>query len=190
MTEIINSYVVGERVWLRALTEADAEGPWHTWFSDDETTKYLNYWRPNTIESQRSFFHTRVESSGDLILAVIQKSSGRHIGIVSLSKIDWIHRFADISLVIGDKEARQQAVLGFEALTLMMKIGFLKLNLENLKGGFIDGQDHSRQMLQALRFKKVGRVRELFCIDGIRRDHVLVQLQRTDWLARNAQDAI
>lgn len=188
MSDIINPYAMGLRVWLRALVEEDAEGPWHTWFSDEDVTKYLNYWRPNTIERQRAFFRERVVSSGDLVLAVIDKATNHHIGIVSLSRIDWVHRFADIALVIGDKQARQKAVLGLEAFTLMLRVGFLRLNLENLKGGYADGQDHSRQILQALRFQEVGRYKDLFCIDGVSCDHVVVQLSRADWLTRNAQD--
>lgn len=185
MTEILNAYAVGERVWLRALTEADAEGPWHTWFSDEEITRYANQWRPNNVERQRAFFHERVQGSGDIILAVIDKATGRHIGVVSLSKIDWVHRFADIALIIGDVEARKEAVLGLEAFTLMIRTAFLRLNLENLKGGYIASQTHSEKILQALRFREIGRSKRLFTIDGEKQDHVLVQLARDDWLTRN-----
>ncbi len=184
-TETSNAYAIGERVFLRALTEEDAEGPWHTWFSDENVMRYVGYWRPNSIAKQKAFFRSRVEESGDLILAVIHKSTGRHIGVVSLSAINWVHRFADIAIIIGDKFAQSEAVLGFEAFSMMLKIGFLRLNLENIKGGYVAGQEHSSQILAALRFREIGRVTGLFSINGEKCDHVLVQLSREDWMRRN-----
>ncbi|MGE5147421.1 MAG: hypothetical protein ACM3N5_11775, partial [Candidatus Eiseniibacteriota bacterium] len=71
------------------------------------------------------------------------------------------------------------------AFTLMLRVGFLRLNLENIKGGYIDGQLHSEQILKALRFREVGRVQGLFTVEGEKRDHVLVQLSRKAWLQRN-----
>jgi [ribosomal protein S5]-alanine N-acetyltransferase len=182
------AYATGQRVVLRALTAADAVGPWHSWFNDEEITRYLNQWRPNSVERQEEFFHNRVEKSGDLILAVDEKESGRHIGVVSISKIDWVNRFGDIALVIGDKQAQKEATLGFEAFTLMVRVGFLRLNLENLRGGYIAGQEHSEKILRALRFHEVGRFKDLFYIEGVPHDQVLVQLSRKEWLVRNAKD--
>ncbi len=183
--DLTNAYAIGERVFLRALTEEDSEGPWHTWFSDEEIMRYVGYWKPNSVERQKAFFRSRVEESGDLILAVIHKSDGRHIGVVSLSAINWVHRFADIALIVGDKFAQAEAVLGFEAFSMMLRIGFLRLNLENIKGGYVAGQDQSAQILSALRFREVGRVIGLFTINGRKCDHVLVQLSREDWIRRN-----
>jgi ribosomal-protein-alanine N-acetyltransferase len=180
-----NAYAVGQRIWLRAPTRADAEGPWHEWLSDEEVGRYLGQWMPNTPERQVAFYEQRVESSGDIILAIIDREDNRHIGITSLSKIDWIHRYAEVALLIGDKKARDEAVFGFEAFALTIRIAFQRLNLDNIKGGYIEGQSRSEAFLKALRFREAGRMKELYKIDGRPCDQVLVQLSRADWAKRN-----
>lgn len=180
-----NIFCQGKRVYLRAPTRADAEGAWHSWMNDEDTAKYLNQWRPNTVERQLEFFETRVKASGDLILAVVDMETDRHIGITSISKIDWVHRFADLAIVIGDPKARETGILGFEAFALTVRTAFLRLNLENVKGGYIAGQAHSESILKAMRFREVGRIKNLFTIDGVKQDQVLVQLSRSDWMSRN-----
>lgn len=181
-------YASGQRVYLRALTLEDTEGPWHDWFNDEEVARYTNHWQTNTVKQQKSFFETRVENSGDLVLAVVACDGDRHIGVTSLSGIDWVHRFASVALIIGDREARKEAVLGLEAFTLILKAGFLRLNLENLKGGYVEGQKHSEHILKTMRFREVGRMKGLYFIDGQRQDQVLVQLSRDEWLKRNPID--
>jgi len=180
-----NAYIVGERVWLRLPTEEDAVGDWYDWFNDEEVSRYTDWRKPNTPENQVEFVRSRVNNGDGIVLAVIESETDKHIGIVSLSKINWLHRFGDIALIVGDPVARQKAVLGLEAFTLMLRFAFLKLNLLNVKGGYVSGQKHSESILKALRFSEAGRVEDLFCIDGEMCDHVLVQLKQADWLARN-----
>jgi len=183
--QVNNVYATGKRVSLRPLTLLDAEGPWHTWFSNEETMKYVGYWRPNTVEKQKNFFRSRVEAGDDLVLAVTRNDTQQHIGVVSLSGINWIHRYADVALIIGDEASRKQAVFGLEAFSMILRIGFMRLNLENIKGGFIEGNEHSERILKAMRFNFVGRVNDLFLINNSRHDHVIVQLTRGEWLERN-----
>ena len=104
---------------------------------------------------------------------------------MSLSKISWLHRIADVALVIGDREARKKAVFGFEALSLIIRHAFLKLNLENLRGGFVSGQEASKWMLRALKFAEIGRYENVYKIDNVDFDHVLVQLKASEWRERD-----
>lgn len=180
-----NVFIVGERVWLRLPTEADAVGDWYDWFNDEKVSRFTGWWTPNTPENQIEFVRNRVNNSDDIVLAVIEAETDKHIGVVSLSKINWVHRFADIALIVGDRDARKKAILGLEAFTLMLRYAFLKLNLLNVKGGYISGQEHSEYILKALKFSEAGRVTDLYRIDGVLYDQVLVQLSQADWLERN-----
>ena len=52
-----NPYAIGKQIYLRHPTEADVEGKWHDWFSDEETAKIMvdRFW-PNTKEAQLEFY--------------------------------------------------------------------------------------------------------------------------------------
>jgi RimJ/RimL family protein N-acetyltransferase len=179
-----NPYIVGKHVYLRAPTEEDALGHWHEWFSDEEATKHLadRFW-PNTREEQLAF----LKSLGDrnrLALSVICKENDRHIGVVSLSSINWVHRYADIAIVIGDKEYHRGAY-SIEAFSLMLKSAFVRLNLKTIKSAYAASNEASRTIHSVFKFTTVGTYKNILFIDGRWDDLVAAMLDQETWLKRN-----
>jgi len=179
-----NAYAWGKRVFLRAPTEDDARGRWHEWFSDEQTTEWLaaRYW-PNTPEDQLEFLAASRRSRDRLVLSVVERGTDRLIGVCSLSSIDWINRYADIAVVIGEPEFRRGPV-AIEIVTMLLRIGFNRLNLRVIKGGYLDCNPATRAILALFRFEEVGRFRDLVWCGGRYVDSVLVMLRRDDWLKR------
>ena len=138
---MVNPYLVGKHVYLRHPTEEDALGKWHEWFSDEETTKYLiDQWWPNSIENQMDIYRSLVDdwnrgSRIKLVLSVVTKKDDIHIGIVGLSGINWVHRYADLIIIIGEEEYRKIPYT-LEAHELMHVVSFIRLNLLNVKSYF------------------------------------------------------
>ena len=131
---MINPYLVGKHVYLRHPTEEDALGKWHEWFSDEETTKYIvdQYW-PNSVDAQLDHYRTLAEETirGDrrrLVLSVVTTKDDLHIGIVGLTLINWVHRYADLIIIIGEEEYRKIPYT-LEAHELMHVVSFIRLNL-------------------------------------------------------------
>ena len=122
-----NPYIVGKSIYLRHPTLEDVKGDWYEWLSDPEITKYLSerYW-PNSIESQSEFFNNLHKSKNKLVLAVCDIKTDKHIGITSLNNINWVHGFAEIALIIGDKNY-QSGLNAIESTSLLLKIAFTKL---------------------------------------------------------------
>ena len=181
-----NPYRTGKFIYLRHPTEEDARGKWHEWFSDEETTKYLSdrFW-PNSKEAQVEFYYSLLKNRNCIVLSVVKKIKDEHIGVVSLNKINWIHRYADISIVIGEKEYRTSPY-ATEAFALLIKIAFLQLNLLNLKSAYAKSNKGSEALHKLFKFKKVGNYQKLLCIDGKYDDLVLETLDRESWIKRNS----
>lgn len=182
-----NPYAIGKKTYLRAPTARDVEGRWHEWFSDPETTQYLmdRHW-PNTVDRQRDFFETLQQSSDRLVLSIVDVETNKHIGVCSLSSINWIHRYADVALVIGEKEFRTGPT-AVEAVSLLLSVAFLRLNLLNLKGAFLASNPLTQLIVQIFGFEIVGRFKGLYYFKGEYVDSALVQLPRSAWLQRNPQ---
>lgn len=180
-----NPYAIGKCIYLRAPTIADVEGLWHEWFSDPETTQYLidRYW-PNTVESQKEFFESIKNSQSRLVLSIVDKETDEHIGVCNLNAINWVHRFADIALVIGSKEYRNGQV-ALETVSLLLKIAFLRLNLLNVKGGFLASNPLTELIIKIFDFEIAGRYKNLCSYQGDCVDLVQVQLSREKWYDRN-----
>jgi ribosomal-protein-alanine N-acetyltransferase len=180
-----NPYAIGSSIYLRAPNMTDAEGAWHEWFSDPETTQYLSdrNW-PNTVDMQREFFVSIQNDKNRLVLSVVDKVSDQHIGVCNLSSISWIHRYADIALVIGDKRFRNGQV-AIETMSLLLEIAFLRLNLNNVKGSHLATNPATAMLMKLFHFDVCGRNVGLLNFRGACVDSINVQLNRETWIRRN-----
>jgi len=179
-----NSYMVGKLIYLRHPTEEDALGRWHEWFSDEETTKYLGerFW-PNTKGAQLDFFKS-LEDRNRLALSIVAIENDEHIGVVSLSSINWVHRHADVAIVIGEKEYRKGGY-SIEAFSLILKVAFVRLNLRTVKSGYAKSNEASIAIHKVFKFIKVGEYENLICIDGQYGNVVVAMLDSESWIKRN-----
>jgi RimJ/RimL family protein N-acetyltransferase len=180
-----NPYIVGKYVYLRHPTEEDVYGEWHEWFSDEETTKNLidRFW-PNSKEEQYNFYQSIISNKNMLVLSIVAIETDEHIGVCSLSSINWVHRFCDFAVVVGRKGYRKGSY-GVECVSLLLKIAFLRLNLRTVKGGYIASNEHTKKLMKVFRFQEVGNFKNLCWIGGRYQDLILVMLHRDDWLKRN-----
>jgi len=181
-----NPYKIGKRIYLRHPTEEDVQGKWHEWFSDEEITKFMvdRFW-PNSKEAQLEFYKSLINSRDRLALSIVENSNDEHIGIISLNGINWIHRYADIALVIGEKKYAKGPI-ATEAFALMLKVAFVRLNLLNVKSAYSISNKNSEAMHRLFKFKKVGTYENLLLINGSLDSLILEVLDRESWLRRNA----
>jgi RimJ/RimL family protein N-acetyltransferase len=180
-----NPYAIGKTVYLRAPARADADGRWHEWFSDPEVTEFLvDRWWPNTPAEQARFYEATATTKDRLVLAVCRIDTDEHIGVCNLSSINWVHRSADIAVVIGEKPHRT-GVVAVETLALLLGIAFNRLNLLNLRSSYVDGNPHTPVLEQLFGFREAGRFEKAAFLGGFYVDMVWSQLSRDAWAERN-----
>lgn len=182
---MINNYAVGKSLYLRSPTIDDVGGRWYQWFSDREITQYLGdrYW-PNTIEMQRDFFESNKTQREKLILSICHKENDEHIGVCSLASINWVHRFAELSLIIGEKKYRN-GLFAIETVSLLLNIAFNRLNLNNIKASYNTANPHTPVLLKIFGFSEVGRFKKIDFFEGNYYDSIFLQLSREAWSERN-----
>lgn len=180
-----NPYAEGKTIYLRSPTIEDVEGRWHEWFSDYNTTKYLvdRYW-PNSIESQKEFFLSTKNDRNRLVLSVVCKDTDQHIGVCNLSSINWVHRYADIALVIGEDKYRNGAV-AIEVFSMLLEIAFLRLNLMNVKGEYMSSNPLTDMLMKLFGFDVIGEYKNLLSFGGKSVNTICAQLSRENWIERN-----
>jgi RimJ/RimL family protein N-acetyltransferase len=180
-----NPYIIGKQIYLRHPTEEDAKGKWHEWLSDENTAKFLDtgFW-PNSKELQLDFYNSLHDDRTKLVLSIVLLSNDQHIGVISLSNINWQHRYADIGILIGEKEYKK-GIYATEAYSLILKIAFLRLNLLNLRAIYCTANQSSCAILKLFKFKVAGIYKNMVLIDGQQEDEVITYLDRQSWLKRN-----
>jgi ribosomal-protein-alanine N-acetyltransferase len=154
-------FVESSRLYFRALQALDAEGNYLRWMNDSEVTKYLeSRFRPQSIQSLQAFIQQMSSSADNVFCAIVQKHDHRHIGNIKLGPIDWIHRRAEVGLLIGEKDCWGKGY-GTEAYRMMAEHAFLTLNLHKVTAGAYEDNRASSKAL----------IRAGFTHEGIRKGH-------------------
>jgi [ribosomal protein S5]-alanine N-acetyltransferase len=160
-TNEFNRFIEGERIYLREVRPADVNEEYYKWMNDSDVTKHLeSRFYPNSKESLLDFVTGKLRDKNNIFLAVIIKDGERHIGNIKLGPIDWIHRLADVALLIGAKDFWGRGY-GTEAIGLIVNFAFRELNLHKLTAGH-----YSANVGSGKAFTKNG-----FVVEGVRRKH-------------------
>jgi len=156
-----NPYAIGRHVYLRTPTTEDAAGPWHEWFSDEETTRYLGLrFMPNSVEDQLAFLNSVRGATDRIVLAIVDIETDKHIGVCNLSAINWVHRYSDIAVIIGDKQFKSGPYVT-DAVSVLLRTAFERLNLRILRSFYVETNEASEVIHKLFRFEEVGRTPDM-----------------------------
>ncbi len=174
-------FLTGQHVYLRALEPSDIGEAYVGWLNDPEVTRFLGAGKfPTTPASLRRSLARFQDPATDLIFAIVDRTTERHIGNVTLNHINWIARTADTGLMIGCKECWGKGC-AFEAWTLLLEYAFDRLGLRKIIAGAVDGHAGSLAVLKKLGFRVEGVLRGEYLIDGAYRDAIRLGLFREEF---------
>lgn len=184
---LYHPFLVGRLVYLRGLERQDISGRWFQWFNDPDVTQYMVSGAfPNSAESLTEFYETVVKNKDDLVLAIIERTTGLHIGNTGLHRIDWINRVAEFGIVVGEKAAWGKGY-GTEATRLIVRHGFRRLNLHKISLGVHADHASAIHVYERVGFRQEALMREEIYRDGRYYDKVLMGLLHDEFFARDRE---
>ncbi|MEC0246548.1 GNAT family protein [Paenibacillus chitinolyticus] len=154
------------RVAFRKMTEDDAV-VYHTWRNDMEVMRTTN---PSldlaAFADTRQFVEQVILGSGtSKSYMILDKPSGRPIGITSLTQLDFKNRSAECILDIGEKEFWGKGY-GTESLRLLLDYAFLELNLHRVSLRVFAFNDKAVALYEKIGFKREGVSRQAVFREG------------------------
>lgn len=153
-------FLSGEHVYLRPLTEGDVSGPYLKWFNDPEVSAANgHHYRPFTKDAALAYVRGQADNAGEIVLAIAARDDDRHIGNVTLKRIDAIAKSAEFAIVIGDKTAWGKGY-GKEVGRLLLDHAFHELNLERVHCGTYETNIGMQKLAAFLGMKEEGRRRK------------------------------
>lgn len=175
------AFAEGSLVILRPLERADLNEHYLNWLNDPEVTRYTETGTfPSTAEDLENYYRSVTGSKNDVMLAVVERESGRHVGNVKLGPIHWVHRRATFGILIGDKDSWGKGI-GLEATRLMVEYGFQRLNLHRIDLGVFAEHEAAVRCYKKAGFKVEGRMREDLFLNGEYKDRLRMGLLRSEY---------
>ncbi|HKF29125.1 MAG TPA: GNAT family protein [Candidatus Binataceae bacterium] len=153
----------GKLVRLRGYEMSDLDTV-TKWLNDEEVTQFLgsgllSY--PVSSIAERKFIEQfgLSESSTEKTFAVETLADGRLIGTLGLHGIDWINRHSALGIIIGDRQYWGRGY-GTDAMLVLMRLAFDKLNLHRLWLHVYDFKTRAIASYQKCGFRREGVLRE------------------------------
>lgn len=165
-----NPFLIGVQIYLRSIEESDITEAYQSWFNNPDVCRFNDHHRfPLYREQMRAYYETVIKSRSNLILAIIDIASDRHIGNVALESIDLVNRSAEFAIIVGDKEAWGKGI-GEEAGRLLIRHGFNELNLHRIACGTSRENVGMQKLATKLGFQEEGTQREAMFKHGVYQD--------------------
>src|SRR5438874_11562434 len=131
-----NPFIVGERIYLRPLEPAQDNQLYSTWMNDEEIRRYFSIF-PTSDTRGKERLEQLYKDGKHIIFGVSLNSDNRLIGLVGLKDINYINQSAEFYVIIGDR-ALQGRGHGTEATKLMMRYGFMEVNLNRIQTQYVE----------------------------------------------------
>jgi len=97
-------FIIGKTITLRHLVPEDIEGNYPNWFNDaDICVGNSHHVYTFTKDTALEYIRSLSERRDIIVLAIIDKSDEQHVGNISLQKINYISRSAELAIIIGEK---------------------------------------------------------------------------------------
>lgn len=168
----MNTMLEGQRIYLRPITEADANSTYLGWLNNTEVNRYLeSRFSQHTIEGLKEYINGINRSQSYVFMAIVTKAGDRHIGNIKLGPIDRYHRLGDIGLIIGEKAYWGQGI-ATEAIALLADHAFNQLKLHKLTAGCYANNQGSAKAFLKVGFAEEARLKSQCLSDGVYVDRI------------------
>jgi RimJ/RimL family protein N-acetyltransferase len=158
LTHLQNPFLIGERVYLRALEPTQDNHLYATWLNDQEIRRYFSVFPTNDTRGKERL-ENLYKDFKHILFGVALKSNHRLIGLVGLKDINTLNQSAEFYIIIGDRSVWGQGY-GTEATQLMVQYGFLELNLNRIQTQDMEENVAGWRADEKAGFKLEGTLRE------------------------------
>ena len=175
------SFLKGERIFLRPMSSSDVNQRYLSWINDAQIARFIDAgFFPTTKKDLDEYYRNIKLSKSDIMFAIVENKNRKHIGNVKLGGINWVHRFADLGILIGDKACHGKG-FGTEACILVLEYAFKRLNLNKVFLGCHSNNIAAIKAYKKVGFKIEGRLRKMLNVDGKYVDKVLMGILQSQF---------
>jgi RimJ/RimL family protein N-acetyltransferase len=175
----------GKLVRLRAYEKSDLDAVMK-WVNDEEITDLLGgemlAYPVSSIAEAKFIEGAAVSSDKQKTFVIETLTEPRYVGSISFNVIDWRNRSAGLGIVIGDKSLWGKGY-GSDAMRVLMRLGFDKLNLHRLWLHVHDYNPRAIASYEKCGFKREGVLRQEHFARGKYHDTIVMGILESEYRA-------
>lgn len=176
--------LVGEGVELRRH-HRDNYPLYARWYGDEDVWR-LTSWAsgPMRQAAVERLFRDRELSSVDDSFAIHRDGQPEPVGVIGLMNVSEANASADLSIIVGSAEDRDQGV-GTEAIRLLLGYAFEELRLNRVGLSVFDFNESAISTYEKIGFAHEGRLREAIRRGDVFHDAILMSVLAGEWQGGN-----
>jgi len=175
----------GKKVSLRSLEKEDLP-LLRDWRNQDGYRKFFREFRELNLANQEAWFTKYVVNDPNtLMFGIIESGKPESlVGVCGLCYVNWVHRYADLSLYIGKDliyiDTKKDGY-AWGTLDVLLRYGFNELNLNKVWCEIYAFDDKKHELFNAYGFQKDGVLRQNYFYNGSYQDSVIYSLLAEEW---------
>lgn len=164
------------RLILKPLSENFISYEYLTWMNDSEVLKYTeSRWNSYSNNDLKLFIKKINNSNKDYLFGIYILESNKHIGNIKIGNINFKHEFAELGIIIGEKEEWGKGY-ATEAISLAISYAFCELKLYKIFAGAYSNNIGSIRALKKVGFQECGRYFQHCKLDKERVDTIQFEI--------------
>ncbi|HEY8274074.1 MAG TPA: GNAT family protein [Pseudolabrys sp.] len=176
-------FLNGEKIFLRPLLPSDGSDEYLSWINDPMVLRYSGRKAFPSTRADLARFLDNLSGSGDVVLAICDADSRRHLGNVALNTIVWPFGSAELSIMVGARDVWGKGY-GQQAIELVAAHAFGSMGLRRLWAESPNPAFNA--VMEKLGWVKEGVKRQAFLLEGRYVDFVCWGLLRDEFRAENS----
>lgn len=154
-----NPFLIGKRLYLRPLEPDQDYHKLSIWNNDEDIRRYFNVYPLNDARYKERL-NTFYREFSHIVFGVASKEDHHLAGVVALKDINTLNQSGEFYIKIDASE--QGKGFGTEATKLMLRYGFLELNLNRIMTLDVEENIPGWKVDEKLGFRFEGVMREVF----------------------------
>jgi len=181
-----NCVIESERLCFKPLDKQYLDY-YMEWLNDHEINRHLGPIMGSlfTREKVEEWYEVMKDQNDKRVFTFHSKGEENDpIGYGGLYKIDHRNDRATIQVIIGDEDYRSKG-LGTEITRVLLDYGFSVLSLNTISLSFMETNKRAGAVLKKLGFRKAGRLRDYWKVNGEYKDRLLMDITREEFYETN-----
>lgn len=168
-------------IYLREIGRGDVPII-HAWRGDRAVADTLTgAFRHVNLEADEHWFDAYMAARAHQVrLGIVLRESHQLIGVAYLLGIDWVHRTAQLGLMVGAQEQWGKGY-GTQATMMVIEYAFADLNLNRIQLDVLEDNAGAIKVYERCGFTREGVLREAVYKRGAYRSLIVMGLLRSEW---------